>query len=144
MSSAHFVELCFECGHWFNDPSEWSYHCQFHLQMPETLFRCDPLIFRNAPIKAGYCPFCLGNENLEIKCRMQQFLDKSKWHCHIDDHLQTLVNDFNCKHLGCSTNITSLSELINHLWDWHHYRPLRGKKRKMSAEDASPSSDDKD
>ncbi|KAJ5391853.1 hypothetical protein N7509_007343 [Penicillium cosmopolitanum] len=66
--------MCFECDTWFTDPGEWELHCFEHLQQPDMLLRCDPLMFRSAPIKAGFCPFCLGNKHLDLSKRMTQFV----------------------------------------------------------------------
>src|ERR1700722_209758 len=57
MSEHGFAKLCFDWDYWFiNDPLEWEKHCQVHLERVDELLRCDPLIFRNALVKPGYCP----------------------------------------------------------------------------------------
>lgn len=123
-----FADLCFECDEWFVNKHEWDQHCQEHLDTPETLLRCEPIVFRNALVKAGFCPFCLGEKDLASR-RLRQFIDKSKWHNHIESHLKDLT-DFSCRHPACLVRHESLSDLEQHLWDKHYYRRLRGKKRK--------------
>ncbi|KAJ5193197.1 hypothetical protein N7449_009339 [Penicillium cf. viridicatum] len=93
-------------------------HCQEHLDNLSDLLRCDPMNFRNAPIKPGLYPFCLGTKREKPSKRMFQFiLSPPKWHSHIEDHLKRLKLDFNCKHPACSTSFRSLEELTYHLVD---------------------------
>ncbi|EED21202.1 conserved hypothetical protein [Talaromyces stipitatus ATCC 10500] len=131
MGNDEFADFCFECDLWINNKLEWDQHCQHHLDTPETLVRCDPIIFRNALVKAGYCPFCLGDNDQDANSRVRQFIDKSKWHDHIESHLESLTVDFTCCHPACSMNCDSLSDLVQHLWDRHYFRRLRGRKRKV-------------
>ena len=50
-----------QCDLWVTSSTHWEQHCQSHLDVPETLpLRCDLLIFRQAPVYAGCCPFCFG------------------------------------------------------------------------------------
>ncbi|KAJ6001624.1 zinc finger protein [Penicillium canescens] len=134
-STHGFAQICFECDLWFANESEWENHCQEHLDNPGDLLRCDPMIFRNAPIKPGLCPFCLGAKREKPSKRMFQFvLSPPKWHSHIEDHLKELKHDFDCKHPACSTTFKSLEELTYHLVDTHCWRPRRQspKKRKWA------------
>ena len=127
--------MCFECDTWFTDPGEWEFHCFGHLQRPDTLLRCDPLVFRNAPIKAGFCPFCLGNKNLGPSRRMTQYVtDRSKWYAHIQAHIMGLTK-FECKHPACQLNLESRELLIHHLVDAHCWNPGKApsKKRKYDS-----------
>jgi hypothetical protein len=130
MGTSDFAELCFECDLWCTDRAEWEQHCQEHLDKPEELLRCDPLMFRNAPVKAGYCPFCLGNTDLQPQQRMRQFIiDRSEWYNHIESHFQEFEDECGCSHPACQTQYDNLGDLHYHLWDCHYYRPLRGQKR---------------
>jgi carbonic anhydrase len=129
-STDGFAQMCFECDLWFANESEWE-----HLDNPGDLLRCDPMIFRNAPIKPGLCPFCLGVRREKPSKRMFQFvLSPPKWHSHIEDHLKELKLDFDCKHPACSTTFRSLEELTYHLVDTHCWRPRwqSPKKRKWA------------
>ncbi|KAJ5602036.1 hypothetical protein N7510_011570 [Penicillium lagena] len=113
--------MCFECDSWFNDPAE-----------PQELLRCDPLMFRNAPIKAGFCPFCLGNANLPPAKRMNQFIiDRAKWHSHVEAHLAKVkeYDYYHCDHPACSKKFENFHDLVLHLVDTHCYQPPRGHKR---------------
>ncbi|KAJ5741093.1 Zinc finger C2H2 [Penicillium malachiteum] len=133
-----FAEMCFECDLWFTCKHDWEIHCQEHLDNASELLRCDPLIFRNAPIKAGLCPFCLGSEFAPPSTRMRQFiLSPPQWHSHIEAHLDAVKLDFNCKHPACSTNFQSLDQLTHHLIDVHCWHPRRNQtgKRKRSIEE---------
>lgn len=128
--------MCFECDQWFTNSSEWEYHCQQHLEAPGDLLRCDPLVFRNAPIKPGFCPFYLGNSCMSPSKRMLQFVvSPPEWHSHIDKHLKGLTSDYDCKHPACSTRIKTLEELTYHLSDTHFWVPRRTSptKRKLAA-----------
>ncbi|PYI00196.1 hypothetical protein BO71DRAFT_455086 [Aspergillus ellipticus CBS 707.79] len=122
-SEHKFAKLCFECDKWFNDPRDWEDHCQGHLQRPAELLRCDPLIFRNAPVKPGYCPFCLGDTTRSFSCRMEH---------HIEGHLNRIKGNFFCGHPACSVKFENLNELRHHLTDVHCYQPPRGQKRKRN------------
>ncbi|KAJ5768157.1 hypothetical protein N7533_000740 [Penicillium manginii] len=131
-SKLEFTEMCFECDTWFTDPGEWEFHCSEHLQLPDTLLRCDPLMFRNAPIKAGLCPFCLGNKHLGLSKRMTQYAtSRSEWYAHIQSHVIGLTR-FECKHPACQLNLKSQELLIHHLMDAHCWTlgKASSKKRK--------------
>ncbi|KAJ5490174.1 hypothetical protein N7453_010999 [Penicillium expansum] len=108
--------MCFECDIWVTNKSEWEEHCQQLLDSLADLLRCDPLVFRNAPVKPGLCPFCLGDNSKLPSKRIFQFVPSpSAWHLHIE---------------VCQ----SLEELTYHLTDTHCWRPRRGspKKRKWA------------
>ncbi|KAJ5531290.1 hypothetical protein N7527_004683 [Penicillium freii] len=77
------------------------------------LLRCDPIVFRNAPIKLGLYPFCLGAKGKKPAKRILQF------HSYIEDHLKELKLDFDCKHLAYTTHFESLEELTYHLVDMY-------------------------
>ncbi|KAF7169446.1 hypothetical protein CNMCM6106_004351 [Aspergillus hiratsukae] len=102
MSDDDFAEFCYECDLWFNNQNEWHQHCQDHLSEPSELLRCDPIIFRNCPVKPGYCPFCLGNPSLGPIRQMEQYLDMSKWYDHVHSHLSHLSGEFHCRHPACT------------------------------------------
>ncbi|KAJ5737900.1 Zinc finger C2H2 [Penicillium malachiteum] len=102
------------------------------------LLRCDPLIFPNAPIKAGLCPFCLVSKSAPASRRMRQFVTSPpQWHSHIKGHLEAVELNFDCKHPACSTSFESLDQLTYHLIDVHCWRPRRNNagKRKRSIEE---------
>lgn len=97
-------------------------------------------MFRNAPIKAGFCPFCLGNKKRLASKRMIQFVtSSSEWYSHIEDHLKELGENFRCEHPACSLNFDSLEALTYHLMDTHCWRPRREspQKRKFKVDDYS-------
>jgi hypothetical protein len=64
---------------------------------------CYIIIFHNAPVKVGLCPFCLGDEVLGPVRRMQQFLDRAEWYKHIEPHLSAKARsgELNCSHPAC-------------------------------------------
>ncbi|RAQ76875.1 hypothetical protein COH21_008703 [Aspergillus flavus] len=133
ISADNFAELCVECDLWYNDLGKWTKHCEEHLISSHNLLRCDPIIFRNAPVKAGFCPFCLGEEIMSPRKRMTQYLDRSEWYKHVQSHLspKALSGMFHCRHPACQENIQTLENLECHLRDVHFYNPPRGKKRKI-------------
>ncbi|KAJ5185810.1 hypothetical protein N7491_006318 [Penicillium cf. griseofulvum] len=88
-------------------------HCQEHLNNPSDLLRCNPITFRNAPIKLGLYPFYLGAKGKNPSKRILQF------HSYIEDYLKELKLDFDCKHPAYSTSFRSLEELTYHLVDTH-------------------------
>jgi carbonic anhydrase len=96
-------------------------------------------MFRNAPIKAGFCPFCLGNKKLCPSKRMVQFfISPPEWHTHVEAHLSQLNGSFRCEHPACLLDFGSTEELTYHLIDTHCWRPRREspkKKRKFELED---------
>ncbi|GFF96465.1 conserved hypothetical protein [Aspergillus lentulus] len=95
------------------------------------LLRCDLILFRNAPAKAAYCPFCLGDKPLNPPKRMEHFLDRPAWFAHVGSHLswQALDGRFHCRHPACALQLDSLTELEYHLKDVRCYAAPRGKKR---------------
>jgi hypothetical protein len=86
-----FTDFCFECDQWFVNKLEWDQHCQEHLDTPDTLLRCEPIVFRNTLVRAGFSPFCLGKNDCASR-RLQQFIEKWKWHKHIESHLKDLTD----------------------------------------------------
>jgi hypothetical protein len=57
-----FAEYCYACCEWSCSEDDWDNHCKSHLEKLE--LRCGLLSFRYTLVVAGYCPFCLGNEDL--------------------------------------------------------------------------------
>jgi hypothetical protein len=130
-ASMDLQNSAFECDCWFNDRSGWERHCQEHL---EELLRYDPLVFRNVPVKPGYCCFCLGNTRQSAPKRMEQFVtDRSKWYDHIEGHLTELGRDSSCPHPACCVEFESVQDLRHHLMDVHCYQPPRGRKRRLGS-----------
>ncbi|KAL3467666.1 hypothetical protein BJX64DRAFT_299023 [Aspergillus heterothallicus] len=118
LNNDKFAEFCFECG-------------QCHLDDPDQLLRCDPIIFRNCPVKPGYCPFCLGNRRLGPARRMKQYLNTTQWYRHLGSHLTDdfLSDSFRCRHPACTEKYWSMKDLVCHLEDVHCCAPRRGQKR---------------
>ena len=133
ISADNFAQLCVECDLWYNDAGKWTKHCEEHLSNSHKLIRCDPIMFRNAPVKAGLCPFCLGEEIIGPCRRMTQYLDRSDWYSHIQSHLshEALSGMFHCRHPACYEDFQSVGDLECHLRDIHYYNPPRGKKRDL-------------
>ncbi|KAJ5478450.1 hypothetical protein N7530_003959 [Penicillium desertorum] len=122
----------------FTKSWEWEDHCREHLDHPEALLRCDPLVFRNTPIKAGFCPFCFGNKTLCPSKRMVQFfISPPEWHNHVEAHLSQLDGNFKCGHPACLVDFERMEELTYHLIDTHCWRLRREspKKRKYKVEE---------
>ncbi|KAL2808658.1 hypothetical protein BJX63DRAFT_424461 [Aspergillus granulosus] len=131
MGADAFAEFCFECDVWYSERHKWTQHCHDHLHEPENLIRCDIIIFHNAPVKAGLCPFCLGDEVLGPVRRMQQFLDRAEWYKHIESHLSAKARsgELNCSHPACRIKFDEIDKLRFHLEDIHCCKPPRGMKR---------------
>lgn len=94
---------------------------------------------RNAPIKAGFCLFCLGNKKLRPSKRMVQFfISPPESHNHVEAHLSQLNSNFKCEHPPClvafgSTEALTYHHLMGtHRWRLRHESP---KKRKFELED---------
>lgn len=137
-SKLQFAEMCFECDVWFTDPGKWELHCFEHLEQPDLLLRCDLLMFRNAPIKAGFCPFCLGNKYYTPSRRMVQFITSApEWYDHIEFHLAHLTN-FRCRHPACQLQFDSKEHLIYHLMDTHCWTPRKNSSKKRKRDLDSP------
>ncbi|KAL2810637.1 hypothetical protein BDW59DRAFT_155623, partial [Aspergillus cavernicola] len=146
MSDDNFAEFCYECGQWFKNQNEWYQHCQDHLNKPSELLRCDLVIFRNCPVKPGYCPFCLGNKSLGPIRQMEQYLDTTKWYRHFESHLshKNLSGKFHCRHPACTETYGTIKELVYHLEDVHCCKPRRGQKRTFETmSDSNPILQDK-
>ncbi|KAK0721747.1 hypothetical protein B0T26DRAFT_849947, partial [Lasiosphaeria miniovina] len=79
-----FVELCFLCSKWIFGETQWSNHCQTHLNCPETLpVQCDPLVYGGALVTAGYCVFCMADPSLPSEKRLHQYLERGPWKDHV-------------------------------------------------------------
>ncbi|KAI9761799.1 MAG: hypothetical protein M1840_001679, partial [Geoglossum simile] len=129
-----FAELCFQCGVWITGSSEWDCHCQSHLDKPETIpIRCDLLIFRRAPARAGICPFCLSDTSLASHRRMYQYLCRYTWQKHVLNHLQAMGDSkpMVCPHPRCTVSYESVLDLRHHLEDIHCIQ-LTGKMKRYS------------
>ncbi|KAL4999885.1 hypothetical protein BDV10DRAFT_200538 [Aspergillus recurvatus] len=116
---------------WLHIYRYWDRHCQSHLDDPDQLLRCDPIIFRSCPVKPGYCPFCLGNRRLGPARRMKQYLNTTQWYRHLGSHLTDdfLSGSFQCRHPACTEKYWSMRDLVCHLEDVHCCTPRRGQKR---------------
>ena len=119
-----FAELCFLCNNWFFGTQAWEAHCQQHLAEPDSLpIWCDPLTHGGVLARAGYCPFCLGDENLSAPVRMFQFKIRRNWQCHIQGHIEKLEDNStssqHCprQHPHCPGMFDSVLELQFHLQD---------------------------
>ncbi|GBF62519.1 hypothetical protein TMEN_5065 [Trichophyton mentagrophytes] len=103
---------------------DWKEHCTEHLSILESLpLRCDLLMFRNVPISAGRCPFCLGDSSLCVTKRMTEYIFRWKdWNAHVEDHLAELMRsgaEPRCTHPLCNILFDSFQMLIFHLQDIH-------------------------
>ncbi|KAL4925801.1 uncharacterized protein BDV17DRAFT_283674 [Aspergillus undulatus] len=130
-----FAELCFACDVWYNNRSEWKQHCQEHLAKPQELVRCDPIRHRNALIRPGRCPFCLGDGRLDPRQRTKQYFDTSNWYKHVQSHFsdEALSGEFYCRHPACDEDFRSPLELYWHVEDLHCGKPPRRMKRALGA-----------
>lgn len=118
-----FAELCFLCNEWFYGIGAWETHCQHHLDHPDSLpMWCDPLAYGGVLARAGYCPFCLGDERMSASVRMHQFKKRWTWLDHIQTHIRELENaarPLNCPrlHAHCPEKFDSVLDLQFHLQD---------------------------
>ncbi|KAL4746145.1 hypothetical protein BDW72DRAFT_207591 [Aspergillus terricola var. indicus] len=117
-----FAEFCFERDLWYNDRSKWREHCQHHLSPPQSLIRCDLITYRNALVRPGRCPFCLGNGLLDPTQRTKQYLDSRTWYKHVQSHFT--------EHWLLGEN---LYELYWHVEDPHYGKPPYRMKRALEA-----------
>ncbi|KAF4441122.1 putative carbonic anhydrase 2 [Fusarium austroafricanum] len=116
-----FAELCFLCNEWFRGIEAWETHCQHHLDHPDSLPTwCDPLVYGGVLARAGYCPFCLGDDRMKASARMHQFKQRWAWLDHIQTHIRTLDNtNLSCprQHTHCPGHFDSVLDLQFHLQD---------------------------
>ncbi|EXK83429.1 hypothetical protein FOQG_12291 [Fusarium oxysporum f. sp. raphani 54005] len=118
-----FSELCFLCNEWFCGIGTWETHCQHHLDHPNSLPTwCDPLTYGGVLARAGYCPFCLGDEGMQASTRMYQFQTRWTWLNHIQNHIRALTKatmPLKCprQHGHCPGNFDSVLDLQFHLQD---------------------------
>ncbi|KAE8383866.1 hypothetical protein BDV26DRAFT_277092 [Aspergillus bertholletiae] len=133
MGTDNFTELCIECDLWYNDLGKWARHGKEYLSDSYKLLCCDPIIFRNAPVKAGLRPFCLGDEIIGPWKHMTQYLDCSEWYRYVQSYLsyKALSGMFHCRYPACQEDFEGLTDLEYYLCDVHCYNPPRGKKRAM-------------
>ncbi|PGH04310.1 hypothetical protein AJ80_08533 [Polytolypa hystricis UAMH7299] len=134
------AELCFECDRWFQGKESWNDHCREHLDNPENLFRYDWIIFRQAPVKAGFCGFCLWDNTLTPARRMRQYIfdeDRSKLRDHYEDHLQRVQGNPTCENPLCKEKFQSTGDLRHHLVDFHCAPLHQEKKRKREVSSTS-------
>lgn len=116
-----FSELCFLCNAWFHGAEGWERHCRHHLGHPDDLpIWCDPLTYGGVLARAGYCPFCLGDERLPAQVRMHQFKIRWTWLDHIQTHIRRLSDGLvpvRCPrlHSHCPGEFDSVLELQFHL-----------------------------
>ncbi|KAM5479793.1 hypothetical protein MaudMau93_007756 [Microsporum audouinii] len=123
-STSGFVKLCLNCDSWFTSKEDWREHCTEHLCTPESIpLRCDLLMFRNVPISAGRCPFCLGDSSLCATKRMTEYILRwNDWDKHVENHLTELKRsgaEPRCTHSLCDILFDSFQMLIFHLQDIH-------------------------
>ncbi|KAF5965393.1 carbonic anhydrase 2 [Fusarium coicis] len=118
-----FSELCFLCNEWFCGIRTWEAHCQHHLDHPNSLPTwCDPLTYGGVLARAGYCPFCLGDERMQASTRMYQFQTRWTWLNHIQNHIEALTKStvplkYPRQHGHCPGYFDSVLDLQFHLQD---------------------------
>lgn len=78
-------------------------------------------MFRYSLIVAGYCPFCLGNQNLPITQRVRQWMTKATLLNHIDTHVPEVegLDQKPCPFPLCHISFESMPDFWAHLFDWH-------------------------
>jgi hypothetical protein len=117
-----YVELCFLCNEWFSGSEAWDEHCTNHLRNMDAFpVYCDPLMYGGVLATAGYCPFCLTNEESPASKRMHQFLNRGSWLDHIHKHVQDLdgSKSAECPYPDCGELFESVQQLQFHLQDDH-------------------------
>ena len=137
-----FAELCFQCDNWVTDKSDWSTHCQLHLDDSDTLpVQFDPLMFRKTLARAGQCPFCLFDPSLEPHSRFRQFQIKQTWVDHVQEHFEELDEQYDlaqgleetkkvmCPDPRCAAIFEAVSDLKEHCQDVHCIRIRKHKSR---------------
>ncbi|RSL83113.1 hypothetical protein CEP52_016802 [Fusarium oligoseptatum] len=144
-----FAELCFLCNEWFCGIGAWETHCQHHLDHPDSLPTwCDPLAYGGVLARAGYCPFCLGDERMPASVRMYQFKKRWTWLDHIQTHIRELENaarPLNCPrpHAHCPGKFDSVLDLQFHLQDAFGIERSNDAKKikrpRYGSDDVSPS-----
>lgn len=135
MGEHGFAHLCLQCDLWVTSSTQWEQHCQSHLDVPGSLpLRCDLLIFRQAPVYAGCCPFCLGQSNLPASQRLYQFFNRFRWQEHVQSHIRALrdAKTTNCPHPQCIIPFDSVQDLQHHLQDVHCVTLAKALKRRHS------------
>ena len=137
-----FSEFCFHCSSWITSAAGWDEHCQRHIDELDLPHRCDPVRFRHAISRAGYCPRCLGDQSISASKRMRQFADSNSWKRHISMCIQAYVSEFSqhssvaCPHPICSAAPAS-KDLWHHLSDYHstHQPGIGMKRRRVDGDD---------
>ncbi|KAI3573203.1 hypothetical protein IWW34DRAFT_635634, partial [Fusarium oxysporum f. sp. albedinis] len=136
-----FVQFCSICNRWVKGESEWTIHCQDHIENQQSPFRCDLIILRNAIACPGYCPVHLGSHKYPANHRLQQFCDQSGRQRHASVCVSAFIkSQFNhsqlqCPHPKCPVVSTSPEDLWLHLADIHSTSGKPIKKRKTLDED---------
>ena len=103
--------------------------------MPETLpLRCDLVIFRQAPVYAGCCPFCLGHSELPASQRIYQLFNRFRWLEPVQGHIQAFddASGTVCPYPQCVISFGSVQDLRHHLQDIHCIKLAKAFKRRCS------------
>ena len=87
--------------------------------------QCNPFDYGTYLASPGFCPWCLGDEMLPPDLRMRQFLDRSIWQDHVEQHISELSDckPNVCPHprAQCTEAFDSILKLTFHLQDVHRW-----------------------
>ncbi|KAK3391248.1 hypothetical protein B0H63DRAFT_430077 [Podospora didyma] len=113
-----FAAFCSLCSEWITKAEGWQIHCQSHTDGMNIPFRYDPVIFRRAMARFGYCPCCLGNTSFSATQRMRHFENSDSWKRYISEcipeYIATMASNDSilCPHPRCRAPVQSEPEGI--------------------------------
>lgn len=125
-SDVHYCHLCFD---WVVGQGVWDSHCQTHLQkLPSK--QCGTITYCHTLVRAGYCPFCLGDAAEQSAGRRLESWrrDHALWK-HIETHLERRRWPLVCPHPLCDTRLSHRKDLQFHFVDEHGLSRTRPKER---------------
>ncbi|KAF8652167.1 hypothetical protein AX16_004524 [Volvariella volvacea WC 439] len=149
-STRSFGEFCFLCNEWFDKATRWESHCQSHLDR-EPPTQCNPFAYDKCIASPGFCPWCLGDTQLDAASRMIHFVEAREWRAHVESHISALDERVSARkaplplQLRCPhprpqcdrQTFDSVQRLVFHLQDVHCW--MRGTSRpRRSCRTATP------
>ena len=133
------LEHCYLCYSWI-EYEDWNAHCETHLE--DTWTHCGVFSHHNTVLRPAFCPFCIGNEELQASNRIQTWHRDRAMKKHLQDHLSTTTWPRQCPVPRCAVELVHEKSFLYHLEDEHALKVLasteeyiRGKLKRKRTRD---------
>ena len=111
------LEYCYLCYEWFTYET-WNEHCETHLQ-DNSWSRCGVLEREGTTLRPAFCPFCIGNKELDGERRMHSWGRDRAMKKHLEAHVSGTKWPRECPVPCCKSDISGRESFLHHLKNNH-------------------------